>query len=251
MGLTVSRVAQIAGVSVRALHHYDEIGLLRPSARSASGYRFYSQADLERLQQILFFKELGFPLDEIHRLLGDPGFDMEAALRMQRQLLLEKAERVQQLLAAVDRALDALQRGTTMTREEMFEVFGQDHARYEEEAEKRWGDTDAYRESRRRTGGYSKQDWGKIKEESGRIYQALADLAAAGKAPDDPAAMDAAEEHRLHIDRWFYPCSRPMHRALGEMYVGDPRFTEFFERIRPGLALYARDAFRANAGRAA
>lgn len=249
MGLTVSRAARLAGVSVRTLHHYDEIGLLRPSARNASGYRFYGQSDLQRLQQILFFKELGFPLEEIQRLLADPGFDLRAALQMQRQILREKSARMQQLLGAVDRALEALDRGQTMTKEEMFEVFGDDPSRHEAEAEQRWGDTEAHRESRRRTAGYGKQDWARMKEEADGIYQKLAAAAEAGLAPGDLASMDAAEEHRLHIERWFYPCPRAMHRALGEMYVGDPRFTGFFERIRPGLAAFARDAFRANADR--
>jgi len=249
MGLTVSRAARLAGVSVRTLHHYDEIGLLRPSARNASGYRFYGQSDLQRLQQILFFKELGFPLEEIQRLLADPGFDLRAALQMQRQILREKSARMQQLLVAVDRALEALDRGQTMTKEEMFEVFGDDPSRHEAEAEQRWGDTEAHRESRRRTAGYGKQDWARMKEEADGIYKKLAAAAEAGLAPGDLASMDAAEEHRLHIERWFYPCPRAMHRALGEMYVGDPRFTGFFERIRPGLAAFARDAFRANADR--
>lgn len=252
MGLTVSRLARVAGVSVRTLHHYDEIGLLRPSSRNASGYRFYSQGDLERLQQILVFKEMGFPLEEILRLLTEPSFDREAALRMQRQLLRQKAARVQQLLDAVDRALLALQRGTTMTREEMFEVFGDDDpSRHEAEAEQRWGDTDAYKESKRRTAGYGKQDWAAMKAESEGIYRQLAAAAEQGLPADGPEARAAAEQHRLHIERWFYPCPRPMHRALGEMYVGDPRFTAFFEKIRTGLAGYARDAFRANAEREA
>jgi DNA-binding transcriptional MerR regulator len=248
MGLTVSRLAKVAGVSVRTLHHYDEIGLLRPSNRNTSGYRFYSQADLERLQQILVFKEMGFPLEEVHRLLTEPGFDREAALRMQRQLLREKAARVQQLLDAVDRALGALQRGINMTKEEMFVVFGDDDpSRHEAEAEQRWGHTEAYKESKRRTTSYGKQDWTAMKAEAGEIYQRLVAAVDQGFPADSAEARAAAEAHRLHIERWFYPCPRSMHRSLGEMYIADPRFTEFFEKLRPGLAEYARDAFVANA----
>ncbi len=124
MSLTVSQVAKLAGVSVRALHHYDEIGLLRPSGRSEAGYRLYEQQDLQQLQQVLFFKELGFPLEEITRIVGDPAFDLRAALRMQRQLLTERATRVQALIQAVDSALESIEQGTVMTKEEMFEVFG-------------------------------------------------------------------------------------------------------------------------------
>ncbi len=146
MSLTVSQVARLAGVSVRTLHHYDEIGLLAPSGRSEAGYRLYEQPDLQRLQQVLFFKELGFPLEEIARIMRDRAFDLRAALLMQRRLLTERASRVQVLIRAVDAALDSLEKGTVMTKEEMFEVFGDfDPAKYEDEARERWGDTEAFR----------------------------------------------------------------------------------------------------------
>src|SRR5688572_12885860 len=151
MELKVSDVAKLAGVSVRALHHYDEIGLLRPSGRSAAGYRLYSDDDLKKLQQILFFKELGFPLEEIRRIVGAPDFDVRAALLMQRRLLTEKSARLDALIRAVDAALDSLEGGTAMTKEEMFEVFGSDDpSQYEDEVKERWGETEAYRESKRR-----------------------------------------------------------------------------------------------------
>src|SRR3954452_24844647 len=118
MALTVSQVARMTGVSVRALHHYDEIGLLRPSGRSDAGYRLYGPADLERLQQVLFFRELGFPLEEIARIVTDPGFDLGTALRMQREMLGQKLVRTHALIAAVDAALARLQEGgATMDKE--------------------------------------------------------------------------------------------------------------------------------------
>jgi DNA-binding transcriptional MerR regulator len=245
---TVSQVAKVAGVSVRALHHYDEIGLLRPSARSPAGYRLYGQEDLQRLQQILFFRELGFALEEIMRILVDPAFDLRAALRMQRQLLEEKALRIRALIGAVDVALDSVERGTTMTKEEMFEVFGDfDPGTYEDEAKQRWGDTEAWRESKRRTARYCKDDWKKIQEEMHRVEDQFAEAMDAGRAPTDPQAMDVAEQHRQLLSRWFYACSREMHRGLGELYVSDSRFTDNIEHGRKGLAAFMRDAFRANA----
>ncbi len=252
MSLTVSQVARLAGVSVRTLHHYDELGLLRPSGRSQAGYRLYEQADLQRLQQVLFFKELGFPLEEILRLVSDRAFDLRAALRMQRQLLTERATRVQALIQAVDAALESLERGTVMTKEEMFEVFGDfDPTKYEAEAKERWGQTEAYRESARRTARYGTKDWEKIKAEGDQIQRELAARLEAGGAPTDPEAIALAEQHRSYIERWFYPCSPEMHRGLGELYVSDSRFTENIDRVRPGLAQFMRDAFRANAERAA
>ncbi len=145
MALKVSEVARLAGVSIRTLHHYDEIGLVRPSGRSAAGYRLYAQKDLEQLQQVLFFRELEFPLDEIRRIIGSPSFDVGAALRMQRQLLTERAIRIKALIAAVDAAIHSIKKGTTLTNEERFEVFGDfDPSKYEDEVRERWG-------SRRRT----------------------------------------------------------------------------------------------------
>src|SRR5215470_9100615 len=142
MSLTVSEVARLANVSVRALHFYDEIGLVRPSGRSQAGYRLYSPADLQRLQQVMSFKVLGFPLEEISRLLGDPDFDVKAALELQRRLLTEKAEQTQTLIAAVDAALTALKKGRKMDGSNMFEAFGQfDPTLYEEEVKERWGET--------------------------------------------------------------------------------------------------------------
>jgi len=251
MSLTVSQVARLAGVSVRTLHHYDEIGLLQPSGRSEAGYRLYEQLDLQRLQQVLFFKELGFPLEEISRIVRDPAFDLRAALLMQRRLLTERATRVQALIGAVDAALDSLEKGTAMTKEEMFEVFGDfDPAKYEDEARQRWGDSEAYKESARRTKRYSKQDWVRIKEEGDQIQRDLAAQLEAGRAPTDPAVLEVAERHRAYITRWFYPCSHKLHRGLGELYVSDPRFTENIDKLKPGLAAFTREAFRANSERA-
>lgn len=250
--LQVSEVAKLARVSVRTLHHYDEIGLCKPSARSRAGYRLYAPADLERLQQVLFFRELSFPLDEIQRIVTDPGFDVTAALRMQRQLLTDKAARLRALIAAVEAALSAREEGKTMSNEERFAVFGEfNPADYEAEAEARWGDSPAYKESQARTKKYRPEDWQKIKAEGDALFRDLAALLVAGTPAESPAAMAIAERHRQHIERWFYPCAPSMHAGLGELYVGDPRFTANIDRYAAGLSAYARTAFAANAARAA
>jgi DNA-binding transcriptional MerR regulator len=249
--LTVSEVARLANISVRALHHYDEIGLVRPSGRSGAGYRLYAPADLARLQQVMSFKVLGFPLEEIRRLLGDSKFDLRAALELQRRLLVEKSEQVQMLVAAVDAALAALEKGTKkMDGTKMFGAFGGfDPAIYEEEAKKRWGENDAHRESAKRTARYTKKQWAELTAESDGIYQAIAAALDRGESPTDAALVELAERHRLHIERWFYPCSKEMHRKLGELYVDDPRFRKNIDRHRSGLAAALRDAIAANAAR--
>lgn len=248
--MKVGDVAKLAHISVRTLHHYDELGLLRPSERSEAGYRMYTQDDLARLQQILFYKELGFGLEKIHALLADPNFDREDALIEQRHLIAARVCRLEAVLKLIDKTLASISGGINMTKEEMFEVFGDfDPTQYEAEVKERWGHTDAYKESAKRTRGYSKDDWKRFMDESEEITTAIAALLDEGVAPDDPRAMDAVERHRLQIDRWFYPCSREMHAELGKMYVADPRFTATYENIRSGMAQYVCDAILANLAR--
>jgi DNA-binding transcriptional MerR regulator len=250
MGLTIGEVAELASISVRTLHHYDELGLLVPSERSENGYRHYDDGDLATLQQVLFFRELGFGLADIARIMHDPHFDRLGALRMQRRMLQDKAAQLTLMAEAVDVAIDAEKGGVTLDAKDMLEVFGDfDPKEYEKEAEERWGGTDAYVESMRRTKRYTKEDWARIKGEGEAVNAALATLMDEGVPAYDPRAMDLAEEHRLQIDRWFYPCSQEMHVGLGEMYVADQRFANNYEKVHAGLAQYMRDAIQANAAR--
>ena len=248
---TVGEVAALAGVTVRTLHHYDRIGLLVPSGRAENGYRLYAYGDLERLRQIRLMRDLRFSLDAIGQLLDAPTHGRRSALEAQRELLRERQNRTQAIIRGVDRALRALDEEKEMDRTRMFEGLEEfDHEQYREEVERRWGDTDAYKESMRRTRRYDKGDWARIKAEGEAVVARLADLMAKGAPAASRAAMDLAEEHRCHIDRWFYPCSRAMHRNLGEMYTADPRFEQYFEKRRSGLAVFVRNAIRANAQRA-
>jgi DNA-binding transcriptional MerR regulator len=249
---TVGDVARLAGVSVRTLHHYDEVGLLTPSARSDAGYRLYTTEDLERLQQVLFYKELGFTLDEIRELMADPAFDRREALIAQREMIAEQALRLEALMGLIDKTLASVEGGIRLTKEEMFEVFGDfDPAEHEAEVKERWGDTDAYKISARRTATYTKDDWARHKAENDEINAAITALMDEGVPADDPRAMDAVDRARLLIDTWFYPCSHQMHVGLAEMYIADPRFTATYEKIHVGMAQYVRDAIIANAKRAA
>lgn len=245
---TVSRVARIARVTVRTLHHYDEIGLLVPSGRSTAGYRLYSWEDLQRLQQILLFRQLDFSLEAIGRLLDDPAYDRRAALRAQRDLLREKVRRAEAVIRAVDATLEAMEGGTEMDETTMFDGF--DEGPYAEEARERWGDTDAYRESMHRARGYTRDDWARIRAEAEEVEAAFAAMLEAGRRPEDPEVADLAERSRLHIDRWFYPCSREFHLNLADMYVSDPRFRRHYDERREGLAEFVAGAIRANAARA-
>jgi DNA-binding transcriptional MerR regulator len=250
MSHTVGAVARLAGITVRTLHHYDEIGLLRASGRSGAGYRRYGEADLDRLQRILFYRELGFGLDAIRTVMSDSGADAATHLRRQHALLTDRIGRLQRMAAAVEKALEARSMGISLTPEERFEVFGdfnpEDHAA---EVEERWGKTDAYRESARRTRGYTKADWQRIKADSQAVGEAYLAAMQGGLPADSVEAMDAAEAARQQITRAFYPCSVAMHVQLAEMYLADPRFTATYEKIAPGMAQYVHDAILANAAR--
>ncbi|EWT03618.1 transcriptional regulator [Intrasporangium oryzae NRRL B-24470] len=246
---TVGRVADVFGVTVRTLHHYDEVGLLIPSERSRAGYRLYTDADLARLQQIVVYRRLELPLDEIAALL-DGGEDAVDHLRRQRETVLTRLGELTELVAAIDRALEREMNEQPATPEEMKELFGDGFSdEYEAEAQERWGQTDAWKQSAARTKRYTKADWEAVKAEMESVNTALVMAKRAGLPPTSPEAMDAAEAHRRHIHDRFYELDHAFHRRLADMYVADPRFTKTYEDLEAGLAAYVRDAIHANADR--
>jgi MerR family transcriptional regulator, thiopeptide resistance regulator len=250
MGLTVGQVARRAGLTVRTLHHYDEIGLLSPSGRTAAGYRSYAEPDLERLQRIMCYRQLGFALHDIHEILDDPTAQAIDHLRRQHELLTQRIADLQDMVAAVELQLEARLMGINLDPDELLEVFGDfNPAEHAEEVQERWGDTDTYAESQRRTSGYRKQDWLAIKAEGEDHLRRLVTAFKAGTSSAGTEAMDLAEEARQHIGRWFYDCSTEMHRGLGDLYVADARFTAYYDEHAPGLAAWFRDAIHANADR--
>lgn len=247
---SVGTLARLAGLTVRTLHHYDAIGLLTPTRRSAKGYRLYGADDLLRLQQIVIRRELGMPLEQIRRALDEPSFDMRAALLEQRAQLEARRQHTDDMLRSIDAALAALEHPNdpeemNMKIRELFDGF--DPSEYQQEAQQRWGSSEAWAESARRTARYGPDDWQQIKLEADAISRELAQLLTSGAAADDAAAMALAERHRLHIDRWFYPCDPNMHVALGQMYVADERFAANYEKHAVGLTAYFAAAIEANA----
>jgi MerR family transcriptional regulator, thiopeptide resistance regulator len=245
MEWTIGQVARLARVSVRTLHHYDAVGLLPPSGRSEAGYRLYDQADLERLQQILFFKELGFGLRDIARIMTDPRFERRRALETQRALLAVKAHRLAAVRAALDAALEAAEKGHAMNADDLFDVFGDfDPSEYDDEARRRWGGTDAHAESARRTAVYGKADWRAITTEADEITAAFAAAFDGGLDPGDPAVQAIVERHWRHLERWFYTPTPELYAGLGDLYVNDRRFARNVEAGHDGLAGYRRAAMR-------
>lgn len=248
----IKEAARIAGVSVRTMHYYDEIGLLVPRRRTVAGYRLYDADDLLRLQQILIGRELGLSLEQIHQSLDDPCFDRRRALQAQREQLQKRAQETGAMIRAIDAAIALLDNENsrdTMGMKQIFEGF--DPAKYEQEVRQRWGTTDAYKESTKRASGYGANEWSRINSEQAAIYGSAVTAMNAGKRPDDSEVMDIAERHRLLIDRWFYPCGLAMHGRLADLLEGDGRYAENIDKYGQGLTTFLVAAMRANAGRGA
>ena len=244
--LTVGEAARLIGVSVRTLHHWDALGLAVPSGRTWSGYRLYSPDDVARLQQVLVYRETGMPLARIGELLDEAGTSALEHLERQRALLLARITRLQRMVGAVEALMDEETRMST-TPEQRAEILGTgwDPA-WEEEAQRRWGDTDEWAQSEARRAAMSASDWKRVKEESDRF---LADLAAAmreGAEPGGERANALAERHRASIDQWFDTShSKQVLIACG--YVADPRFAAYYDGYEPGLAAWLKEIIDANA----
>jgi len=245
--MKVKEVAELVGISVRTLHHYDEIGLLTPDETTESGYRVYSERNLELLQQILFFRELGFPLKTIKDIIGDPAFDRREALELHRKLLLEKRSRLDKMLETLDKTIRHEKGEIQMTQKEKFEGFDFSKNPYEQEARERWGDK-AVDESQAKFGAMSKAEQEAFGEEMSALYR---ELAALRHLPPD------SDEAQKAIGKWFVMLNRmgtyslEAFRGLGQLYVDDARFTANIDRFGEGLAAFMRDAMAVYADRRA
>lgn len=251
---SVGQVAAFAKVTVRTLHHYDRTGLLSPSGRSDAGYRLYDDTDLARLQQILFYRELGFSLTEIAAILDDPQANALAFLQERQRRLGAEIARLQRLAEVAERAIEVQRTGVALTPEERFEVFGDIvfDLSYATEAETKWADSDGQREAMARAAAHSKEDWRRLMDEAAAWRAELLAAFDDGEPADGDRPMDLAEEHRLHISRWFTSCPPEMHCRIADDFAADPRAFALVvpaSQQRPGLAAYLHQAVRANAGR--
>lgn len=236
--MKVKEVADLVGISVRALHHYDEIGLLKPEKTTESGYRLYSNQDLEMLQQILFFRELGFPLKQIKEIVSSPSFNREEALQLHRRMLLDKQRQLEQMINTIDRTIQHAKGEIEMTNEQKFEGFDFSSNPYEQEARKRWGD-EAVDKSNAKVGQMTKQEQEELAGSMNAIYAKLA--AIRSESPE-------SEQSQAAIKEWFNLLNRmgsyslEAFKGLGQMYVDDVRFTKNIDKFGEGLALFMRDA---------
>ncbi|ASN03531.1 MerR family transcriptional regulator [Virgibacillus necropolis] len=236
--MKVKEVADLVGISVRTLHHYDEIGLFKPNDTTESGYRVYSKNDLATLQQILFFKELGFPLKKIKEIMESPGFDRNEALEVQRNMLLEKRRRMDDMITMINKTIKNTKGEITMSEKEKFDGFDFSHNPYEQEARDRWGDN-AVDDSNEKLGKMSKVQQKELGVEFDVIYKRLATLR--HQQPESNAAQEGIDEWYIYLNK-VGVYSLDAFKGLGQMYVDDDRFTKNIDKYGDGLAVFMRDA---------
>jgi DNA-binding transcriptional MerR regulator len=239
MAYSIKKIASLAGVTTRTLRYYDEIGLMKPAKIGENGYRFYDRENLLHLQQILFFRELDVPLDEIQLIMSQPDFNLLEALEKHRGALSHQALRLKQLLNTLDNTISIIKGETEMKEKDLFDGF--DEIKYEEEARQRWGHTSQYKESQKKWANYSKEQKQAIKNEGSHFAERIVTINQDTKA-DDPDVQAAVSEYYSFINKYFYSCDIEFMRNLSEMWVQDPRFASNYESIREGGAAFAREA---------
>lgn len=240
MAYTVHQFAQIANITVRTLHHYDRIGLLKPAVLRPNGYRVYEAKELLRLQQILFFRELEFPLRDIKKILDAPEFDMIESLNAQKKMLMLKRQRMDQLLKTLTNTLQSMKKKQRILPHELYDGFTKSEMKaYQKEAKQRWGHTEAWRQSQERTKHWTKEDYRRVQSEGEAILNKIV-LHMAKGSEDEEVQTHIADYHR-HMNA-FYDCSMDIFRQLGQMYSEDLRFAAFYEKIHPGLAHFMTEA---------
>lgn len=244
--LSVGQAAELVGVSVRTLHHWDQIGLVRPD-RTLSDYRLYTADDVARIHRVLVYREAGVTLDDVARILDDPSVSAREHLATQRHLLLERIDQLAAKVAAVDRMMEKEEMNEKISPQEQAELFGTEwNAEYAEEAEQRWGGTEQWAQSQKRMAAMSREDVQKFAHDGEALNQELAAARAAGVEPGSAEANALAERHRALISV-SYDCTHSMQVLLARMYVEDPRFTRYYEAHAEGLAAWLKAVIEANA----
>jgi len=251
MEYTVQKLGQLAGISTRTLRYYDEIGLLKPARINSSGYRIYGQREVDRLQQILFYRELDVGLDEIKAIVDSPEFDSRHALTRHREQLLAKRRQLDALIANIDLTL-AYQKGMTdMSDTQKFEGFKQqliddNEAKYGEEIRAKYGDEQVDK-SNAKFKGMTKEQYEEIERLSEDIHATLAQAFATGD-PAGELAQKAADLHRRWLTFYWDRYSKEAHAGVAQMYVEDERFKAYYDKDQPGVAEFLRDAIRIYTG---
>ena len=233
--MQIKEFAEFTGVSVRTLHYYDEIGLLTPAfVDRSTGYRFYDEKSLLRMQEILFYRELDFSLKSIGEILSSPDYDKNKALKEQKHLLTLKKERLERLISAIDGAVKG---------ENIMKAFdNREFEKYRAEAKEKWGKTDAYEEHAERTKNYSKQKWNDLAEGMDHIMTEFAACMRKGEMPDSAGVQSLVKMLQDHITENYYICTNEILAGLGQMYPADERFKKNIDKHADGTAVFICEA---------
>lgn len=238
MSYTVQELARLAGVSVRTLHFYDEVGLLKPAQLGQNGYRYYAETELLRLQQILLFKELDFPLKDIKTILDSKNFNLKEALLDQKRWIGLKKDRLRRLMQTIDKTLQKLNQQSTMTDDQLYgDLSDEKQAQYLEEARQKWGHTEAFKQSQERVKRMGKEGLAKVLKAAGELTQAIAREMQAGSPAESPQVQALIAQHYDGL-RAFYEPTLEMYRGLAQLYIEDARFKANYEKVAPGLAQF-------------
>lgn len=245
MEYTVQKLGKLAGVSTRTLRYYDEIGILKPARINSSGYRIYGESEVNRLQQILFYRELGVSLESIRDIVTAPNFDGAKALREHREKLLAKREQLDTLIANVDKTIAVTEGRVTMSNKEKFEGFKQkliddNEKKYGAEIRAKYGD-DQINKSNQKLKGMTEEQYAEIEKLSAAVTTALSEAFTTGD-PAGELAQKAVDLHRQWLCYYWDSYSKEAHAGLAQMYVDDERFTAYYDKEQPGTAEFLRDA---------
>ncbi|MFZ2537871.1 MAG: MerR family transcriptional regulator [Oscillospiraceae bacterium] len=236
--MKINEVAKLTGLTVRTLHYYDEIGLLKPSKITKAGYRLYDEEALATLQQILFFRELDFPLNEIKEIMISTAFNKTTSLENHKELLIKKRERLDRLIALVNNTIKG--EDTMSFKEFDMTEIESTKIKYAAEVKERWGKSDAYAESEKKTNSYKKEQWQEINDESRDILKAFASNM--DRAPDSPEVQTLVKQWQDFITVRFYNCTKDILKCLGLMYIGDERFKKNIDKNGRGTAEFLAKA---------
>ena len=236
--MKINDVAKLTGITVRTLHYYDEIGLLKPSKITDAGYRIYDEKNLETLQQILLFREMNFPLSEIKEIISNPKFDRIDALEKHKKLLIKKRQRLDNLINLVDNTIKG-ENDMSFKEFDMTEIEATKE-KYAKEVKERYGKTDAYKEYEVKTKNYDKDKWNDVNTEANEIFKTFADNK--DKAPESEEVQELVKRWQDCITNNYYNCTKEILASLGLMYVNDERFKKNIDKCGEGTAEFMSKA---------
>lgn len=236
----INEISKITGISPRMLRHYDKLDLLRPNKSRENNYRIYTDEDLCKLQEILFFKELDFSLDEIKIILENPNYDRTEAFTHQKVILLKKIERLNEIVLSLEDSIDKIRKEQKMSEKNFKSFSTEEIEKYQNEVKELYGNTSTHKEYKEKTKNYKKRDFDKIQQEMNKKLESIALHMIKGF--DSKEVQEALHEYREYINTNFYSCTLEIFRGLGELYVSDTRFAKNINKIRDGLSEFLKKA---------